>query len=230
MSANTMKPRKITSSFSKREKLRRNPHQAPEQALDFVAPLAQLPVVFPRVTPSLARRHHRIALPGQRKLAWLVAFLCPVHRHRPLLSLASQAPEQFTTPGRSMGLSRGQRDRHRCARSRGNPMHLGGPSPAGLAAGRWPGLFRAPVPAGCTFRMYRPAIHPGVEGMPLPEPGWTWTPRYLLLRSAPYRRALSTGRFETCTFPRCAGSNGAMRSSCASVSSIRAGSHRSTTL
>ena len=39
MHANTRKPRKITSHFSKREKRRPNPFQAPEQVLDFVAPL-----------------------------------------------------------------------------------------------------------------------------------------------------------------------------------------------
>lgn len=77
MRASTRKPRKITSRFSKREKLRRNPFQAPEQTLDFVAPLVHLPVVPPRVTPGLAQRHPRIAPPGQRKLAWLVAFLLP---------------------------------------------------------------------------------------------------------------------------------------------------------
>ena len=41
-----MKPRKITSSFSKREDATKA-FQSPEQSLDLVAPLVHLPGVFP---------------------------------------------------------------------------------------------------------------------------------------------------------------------------------------
>ena len=56
----------------------------------------------------------------------------------------------------------------------------------------------------------RPAIHPGVDGVQTPE--LRRDSRHLQPCSAMYRRALSTGRFETRTSPRCTGSNGATRS------------------
>ena len=118
--------------------------QSPEQPLDLVAPFVHLPVVFSRVEPGLARRDQRSEPQPHRKLACLVALVCPVHQPGQLLALGSEAMEQLATLGRIMGLSGRQRERHRRSSIRGNQMNLGGPSPAGLADGLWTGFLAHP--------------------------------------------------------------------------------------
>ena len=81
MRANTMKPRSLTSSFSKHEKMRRVPSSV-GTGVDFVAALVHLPVVFPRVKSSLERRHHRREPQLQRQLASLITLICPTSQLR----------------------------------------------------------------------------------------------------------------------------------------------------
>ena len=57
MSANEMNPRKITSSFSKREKMRRNPFNAGTASL-FRCVSCTSPVVLPRMNPGAEGRNN----------------------------------------------------------------------------------------------------------------------------------------------------------------------------
>ena len=143
-----MEPRKMTSSFSNREKMRRPPLPPPDQSLAFVAPLVPLPVVCPGDNPGLTRRPHRSEPQQQRQLACLGALVGPTHPQRQRVALGSQALEPLTTLGRILGVTRRQRTHHHWSSRRGNQLNLGGPAPAGLAAGLSPVLFRAPVPSG----------------------------------------------------------------------------------
>ncbi len=52
MIAMWMKAVNMTSSFSKREKMRQKPFQAAKKPLDLVAFLVKFPVVFPRIEPG----------------------------------------------------------------------------------------------------------------------------------------------------------------------------------
>ena len=139
-----MKPRKMTSSFSNREKMRRTPFSRRTSRSTSLRRL----YIFPGGTPGLARRTHRREPQPQRQLAGRVALVGPIHHQRQRLALDSQALEQLAPLGRIRGLARRQRTRHRCAILRGNQMHLGGPARAGFAEGLGPVLFRAPVPPG----------------------------------------------------------------------------------
>ena len=108
--------------------------------------------------------------------------------------------EQPASPGRIMGLSGGQRERHRRSGIRSNQMNLGGPSPAGLADGLRAVFLPRTGSIGMNlhdcavhrhhFRLdldelflldilenlfenpaLRPVAHPSVHRMPTPEPG-----------------------------------------------------------
>ena len=79
MSANEMNPRKITSSFSKREKMRRNPFNRRNSLSISFAFLVHLPVVLPRMNPGAEGRNNGSEPQGQCKLAGLIALVCAVH-------------------------------------------------------------------------------------------------------------------------------------------------------
>ena len=148
-----MKPREDDVELLESREEATNPLQPPDQPLDFVAPLVQLPIVCPRVKPALERRHYRVEPQGPGQLAGLVPLLGPVPHQRQRLALAAQAMEQLAAFGCIMGLARRQRDRHRGASLRGHPMTLGGPPSAGLADGLRPVWFNAPVPSGGPFTL-----------------------------------------------------------------------------
>ena len=79
MSANEMNPRKITSSFSKREKMRRNPFNRRNSLSISLRLLYISPVVLPRMNPGAEGRNNGSEPQGQCKLAGLIALVCSVH-------------------------------------------------------------------------------------------------------------------------------------------------------
>jgi len=118
-------------------------------------------------------------------------------------------------------------------------MNLGGPAAAGLADGLRAVFFSAPVPSGCTLTLVlsSPAASSFTRTirsrrrcsntlsrtpffdhrlirvyMVCQLPKRFGSPRHLQPCSATWRIALSTWRFDMLTFPRCLGSNGAIRS------------------
>ena len=144
MRANTMKPRKMTSSFSKREKMRRNPFSRRNSRSTSLRRLSSSRSYAQGDKPGLARRPHRVEPQGPGKLAGLGPLIGPIHHPRQLRSLAAQATEQLAALRRIMGLARRQRDRHRRSSIRGNQMNLGVPPPAGLADGPGDHFFSRP--------------------------------------------------------------------------------------
>lgn len=151
------------------------PCQSPEPLLDLVASLVHLAVVCPRGTPGRERGHHGLESSSPRKRARFAALVRPVHSHRQLLPLASQAVEQLAAGGHIMRLARCQR--HRRARLRGNHLDLGGPVPAGLVVGLRP-VGRAPSRRDEPARWGCPAP---------PPPAWS-------VRAAPFRGIRTPGR------------------------------------
>lgn len=135
----------------------------------------------------------------QGKLARLVARIGPVPQPGQLLCLAVQAPEQLATLGRSVGPSGRQQDPPRGSSSRGNPDASWWSIPRRTCRWSVDRFFsradpvRMDLDAGAVQRhrrrleppelfllegfehpvkdsVLRPAIHPGGEGMPPPEP------------------------------------------------------------
>ena len=154
MSAKEMNPRKSTSSFSKREKMRRNPLQPAEQPLNLVPPLVHLPVIGPRLHTGAQRWNHRHKPQGQGQLA---GSHCP-RRLGPstgmvLRALRSQTGQQLAPFRRIMGLPWGERERYGSSSIRGNPYEPWWSNPLGTF--RWTGVrfLRAPVPSGWTLTM-----------------------------------------------------------------------------
>ena len=198
MRAKTTNPRKSTSSFSNREKMRRNPFGRRNSRS---TPLRRL-----YIRRSYSQGPNRVLRGGTTgsnpnlgaSWACLVALACPVHQQRQLLAPGSQAMEQLATLGRIMGLSGRQRERHRRSSIRGNQTNPGGPSPGGLADGLWTVFVARPSrreepSRGAVHRnrlsldpgellllevfehpaedpVLRLAIHPGADGVPPPEP------------------------------------------------------------
>ncbi len=115
-----------------------------------------------------------------------------------MVVLLTQAIQQLTPFWSVVGLSRGEREGDGRSSIRGNHMNLGGPTAAGSADGLGTVFFSAPVPSGWTWTMVlssdtassdthdlfslqvledplehavlRPAIHAGVEGVPVAKP------------------------------------------------------------
>jgi hypothetical protein len=86
MSAKLRKPRKRTSSFSKREKILRKPAEEP---LYLIALLVERAVVVPGFDSVGFGRNHRDHAQAEDKLAGLIALIGSIHqqrqafRHRP---------------------------------------------------------------------------------------------------------------------------------------------------
>jgi hypothetical protein len=74
-----MKAVNITSSLSKREKIRRKPFEAPEQSFDFVSPPIEDLIGAPGVNPATQRRDDGRETEVESQLPRLVAFVRPIH-------------------------------------------------------------------------------------------------------------------------------------------------------
>ena len=103
-----MNPRKSTSSFSTRVNDPAKALQAPKQALDFVAPCVEWPVVRPGGESVLAGRHHGREPEGHREVAGLLALVGTVPHQRRGRGLRTQALEQGASCRRVVGLARGK--------------------------------------------------------------------------------------------------------------------------
>ena len=128
-----MNPRKSTSSFSKREKTRRNPfNRRNNRSISF-----RLWYIF----RSYAHGCTRVLRGGttgmnpkaQGELAGLIALVCPVHQQGQAWALRAKTGQQLTPFRRVVGLSRRERERYGGSSIRGNHMNLGAPAAPGLA-------------------------------------------------------------------------------------------------
>ncbi len=138
----------MTSSFSKREKMRRKPSKSAEQALDLVAPPVEPAIVGPGAEAGGFGRHDRLEAELQHQLPGLVACIGAIHDHRQSLRPVGPGFEQPAPFDGIMSLSRRQAEGQGRPVIRGNQMNLGGPAAAGLADGLRAVFFKAPVPSG----------------------------------------------------------------------------------
>ena len=74
-----MNPRNTTSSFSKREKMRRNPFNRRNNRSISLRRLVHLAVVLPGFDPRSQRRHHWLIPQRQCQLPGLVTLVRAVH-------------------------------------------------------------------------------------------------------------------------------------------------------
>ena len=144
-----MKPRKSTSSFSKREKIRRKPfNRRNKRSTSLRLLYISMSYVHGEtrvedggttgVNPS-ANASWRVSLPSYARSITIDKF----SRCGPRQQLASFR--------RVVGLSGGEGEHQSRSSICGNHMNLGGPSSTGLADGLRSVFFNAPVPSGCTL-------------------------------------------------------------------------------
>ncbi len=145
-----MNPRKMTSSFSKREKIRRNPFKRRNSRSISLRRLY--------ISRSYSQGWSRLRFGGttgvypSAKANWRVS--SPSYaRSMSRQSGAFCLPRRFSSlrPSGASWAWRGKRERYGRSSIRGNHMNLGGPAAAGLADGLRAVFFRAPVPSGCTL-------------------------------------------------------------------------------
>ena len=187
--------------------------QPAEQTLDLVTSLVHLPVVLPRVRPSLERRHHGCEPQVQRQLARPrpgTRGPSPRPHCHPAAPLARSFPfrASWAWPGESCDQCRRPRqpDESWWSTRRGTP---GSPRAVGMdlddgAVQR----HRLQLLGGCRRAPRSWTIHTGVDRVPK---GFG-NPRHLHPCST-YRIALSTCKLGMLTLPRCRGRQGSMRRS-----------------
>ena len=119
-----------------------------ELAIDFVASLVHLPVVFPRVVPGLERRNYGREAEVEGQLACRVALVGTIHHQRRVGAPATKEVGELALFRRVvLCLPGGKRERQGRPGIYGNHMKLGGPAAAGLAD-RLRTVFLAPRPVG----------------------------------------------------------------------------------
>ena len=92
MSANERNPMKRTSSFSKREKMRRKPLSLRNSRSISVALLVNRVIVVPRMQSVGLRRDHRNHSQIEHQLLSFIAFVSPIHQHRKALAWLPTLP------------------------------------------------------------------------------------------------------------------------------------------
>ncbi len=251
MSAKTMHPRKSTSSFSKRVKMRRHPcNRRNTRAIS----LRRL-----YISRSYAQGSTRLRRGGTTGAYPSATAKCRVWAPSYARSIsnagcAGGGPRRVShgRPAGAAGACPGESEQTRAVRSRGNPMHRGGPPASGAAEGLRAGCVRAPGPAGGTLTRGRASDRasrlrrtigarcrrsqtrsrtPGCDprgsrrergGARGPSGAAT---RALSPCAATDQRAGRTGRGERRTGPRGPGRGGALRAYGAYVRSIHPGDH-----
>ena len=143
----------MTSSLSKREKIRRKPLSRRKSLSTSFLTAVEHAVVFPRLQAVALGRHDGNPPKIQSQLAGLVVLVGTVHQQRQRRGQRPQAGEQIAALRGVVRLAGRERKRYRRSSIRGNQMNLGGPSTAGFADRLRTVFFNAPVPSGCTFTM-----------------------------------------------------------------------------
>jgi hypothetical protein len=146
-----MKARNTTSSFSKREKMRRNPFKRRKQALDLVSLLVEFAIIIPGFAPIRFGGNDRNHVQLQHQLPGFIAFVGPVHHQRNFDRHRSQFQQQLSAHRSIVRLSRRQAENYCRSSIRGNQMNFGVPSASRFPNGLRSVFFKAPVPSGCTF-------------------------------------------------------------------------------
>ena len=144
MSANEMNPKKTTSSFSKREKMRRNPFiRRNNRSISFRLLYISRPYSHGSVR-LLGGGTTGVNPRSNANWAGLIALICPVHEQEGSWTLRAETGQQLAAFRRVVGLTRRERKGYSSSSIRGNHMNLGGPAPAGPADGlRHPFFGRA---------------------------------------------------------------------------------------
>ena len=141
-----MKPRNMTSSFSKREKMRRKPLRRRNRRL--VAPLVHLLVVLRGIDAVALGRHHGVEAKVEGQLAGGVVLICLVHDERRGVDGPLQPAHELAALRGVVRVARREGEGDRRSSIRGNHMNLGVPSAAGLADGLRPVFFEPPCRPG----------------------------------------------------------------------------------
>jgi hypothetical protein len=106
MSAKLRKPRKSTSSFSKRGEDSAEALEPSEQPFDLVAFLVESTVVGPRFDAVGFGRHHRNHSQLEYELPGLISLIGAVHQYRQALRHPWKFPQQLPSFGRIVGVAR----------------------------------------------------------------------------------------------------------------------------
>src|SRR6516225_10002922 len=146
-----MKARNTTSSFSKREKIRRKPFKRRNRRSTWFRFFIKFAIVIPGFAPVRFGRHHRNHIQFQHQLPSFVALVGPVHHQRHFHRQRTEFQQQLPPHRSIVRFSRRQAENYCRSSVRGNQMNFGVPSSARLADGLRSVFFKAPVPSGCTF-------------------------------------------------------------------------------